>query len=70
MKEQLTKLISVKSVVTIILTAVFAYLAIVGSVTAQDVMTVFMVVITFYFAKDKERAALAAPAEQEEASEK
>lgn len=69
MKEQLVKLISVKSVVTIILTAVFAYLAIVGSVTAQDVMTVFMVVITFYFAKDKEKAAQAAT-EQEEAAEK
>ena len=53
---------------TIILTVVFAYLAIVGKVTAQDVMTVFMVVITFYFAKDKERAALAAPTEQEEAA--
>lgn len=69
MKEQLIKLVSVKSVVTIILTAVFAYLAIVGSVTAQDVMTVFMVVITFYFAKDKEKAGTAAP-EQEEAAEK
>lgn len=69
MKEQLTKLVSVKSVVTIILTVVFAYLAIVGSVTAQDVMTVFMVVITFYFAKDKEKA-VPATTEQEEAAEK
>lgn len=69
MKEQLTKLVSVKSVVTIILTAVFAYLAIAGSVTAQDVMTVFMVVITFYFAKDKEKGGTTAT-EQEEAAEK
>lgn len=49
MKERLTKLLEVKSIVTIILTLVFAYLSVVGVVTAQDFMTVFAVVIAFYF---------------------
>ena len=35
MKEKLAKLIDVKSIVTIILTAIFAYLSVVGTVTAQ-----------------------------------
>jgi len=49
MKDRLTKLLSVKSLVTLSLTAVFAYLAIVGKVTSTDVMTVFTVIIAFYF---------------------
>ena len=49
MKEKLAKLIDVKSIVTIILTAIFAYLSVVGLVTAQDFLTVFTVVIAFYF---------------------
>lgn len=49
MKEKLAKLIDVKSIVTIILTAIFAYLAVMGTVTAQEFLTVFTVVIAFYF---------------------
>lgn len=49
MKEKLAKLIDVKSIVTIILTAIFAYLSVVGLVTAQEFLTVFTVVIAFYF---------------------
>ena len=49
MKENLAKLIDVKSIVTIILTAIFAYLSVVGLVTAQEFLTVFTVVIAFYF---------------------
>ena len=49
MKEKLAKLIDVKSIVTIILTAIFAYLSVVGTVTAQEFLTVFTVVIAFYF---------------------
>ena len=49
MKEKLAKLIDVKSIVTIILTAIFAYLAVRGLVTAQEFLTVFTVVIAFYF---------------------
>ena len=43
------KLLSVKSIVTIVLTVVFAVLTLRGSVTAQDFLTVFLMVISFYF---------------------
>lgn len=46
--KRLAALISVKSIVTIALTAVFAYLAITGR-TSQEFMTVYTVIIAFYF---------------------
>lgn len=49
MKDALIKLLKVKSIVTIILTAVFAYLAIIGAVQPELFMTIFTVVIGFYF---------------------
>ena len=49
MKEKLAKLISVKSVVTLVLCAVFAYLSIVGQVQAEQFLTIFTVIISFYF---------------------
>ena len=49
MKERLTKLLTVKSIVTILLCLVFCYLSIVGVITAELFMTVFTVVIAFYF---------------------
>ena len=52
MKEKLllrvTNLLSVKSLVTMILTVVFAYMNVFGTVS-QDFMTVYAVVIAFYF---------------------
>lgn len=55
-KKKLAAFLTVKTFVTSVLTLVFAYLAVVGRIDAPDFMTVFMVVITFYFAKDKETA--------------
>ena len=49
MKERLEKLLSVKSIVTILLTLVFCYLSIIGVIDAQLFMTVFAVVIAFYY---------------------
>ena len=49
MKEKLAKLISVKSIVTLVLTGVFSYLSVVGTITGQEFLTVFTVVIAFYF---------------------
>ncbi|MDE5946361.1 MAG: hypothetical protein K2G63_03495 [Oscillospiraceae bacterium] len=43
------KLIDVKSIVTLILTAVFAVLSVNGKVSAEHFQTVFTVVISFYF---------------------
>ena len=49
MKEKLTKLINIKSIVTLITTIVFCYLAIIGVITAEIFMTVFTMIISFYF---------------------
>lgn len=49
MKQKLTKLIDVKSIVTILLTAVFCVLALRRTITAEQFITVFTVVISFYF---------------------
>ena len=48
-KERLAKLVDVKSIVTLILTAVFAYLAIAERITPENYMTIFTVIIAFYF---------------------
>ena len=49
MKEKLAKLINVKSIVTLLLTLVFAYLAIDKTITGQEFLTIFTVIISFYF---------------------
>lgn len=49
MKSKLSKLIDVKSLVTLLLTAVFCVLAVRGTVSAEQFLTVFTVVISFYF---------------------
>ena len=46
--KRVSTLISVKSFVTLILTAVFAYLAVKGAIS-QEFMMVYTVVISFYF---------------------
>ena len=56
MKEQITKLLSVKSLVTLILTVLFFCLAIHGSLKASDVLTIYTVVISFYFGTQHEKA--------------
>lgn len=57
MKERLNKLLTVKSIVTIVLTAVFAYLAVIGAVSADQFLTVFTVIIAFYFGTQAEKKA-------------
>ena len=49
MKEKMTKLIDVKSLVTLFLTLIFGILALKGSVTADQFLTVFTTIIAFYF---------------------
>ena len=48
MRKRLANLLSVKSIVTIILTGVFAFMAVTGKIS-QDFMTIYAVVIAFYF---------------------
>ena len=58
MKEKLVKraanLLSVKSLVTLTLTAVFAYMAVAGRIS-QDFTTVYAVVIAFYFGTQSQK---------------
>ena len=48
-KEALVNLLKVKSVVTVILTLVFAFLSIKGVISGEQFLTIFSVVIAFYF---------------------
>ena len=61
-KEKLAKLLCVKSIVTIILTCVFAYLALAGMISGDQFLTVFTVIIAFYFGTQHERKIAAADA--------
>ena len=49
MKEKISKLINVKSLVTLILTAVFSVQTIRGYISSEQFQTVFTTVIAFYF---------------------
>lgn len=48
-RERIAKLIDVKSIVTIVLVIVFCILALTSRITSSDFMTIFTVVIAFYF---------------------
>ena len=48
-KTVLMNLLKVKSIVTIILTFVFAYLSITGVITGKEFLTIFTMIIAFYF---------------------
>ena len=49
MKEKLAKLVNVKSIITLILCGVFAYLSIIGQILPDQFLTIFTIVISFYF---------------------
>ena len=53
MKERLTKLLTIKSIVTISLTLVFCYLCVIGRIDAGQFLTIFVTVIGFYFGTQK-----------------
>lgn len=52
--KRLDNLLSVKSIVTLVLTGVFAYMAIVGKIS-QDFMTIYAVIIAFYFGTQSQK---------------
>lgn len=52
MKEKIAKLINVKSIVTIVLTLVVAYKAIVGQ---MDIEQIYLMIIAFYFGTQFEK---------------
>lgn len=42
-------LLTVKSIVTLVLTVVFAYLSVTGQVSGEQFLTIFSIVVAFYF---------------------
>lgn len=49
MKEKICKLIDVKSIVTLTLTGVFAYINISGQAVPETFKTIYVMIIGFYF---------------------
>ena len=63
MKKRLANLLSVKSLTTLTLTAVFAVMTLRGAIS-QDFMTVYVVVIAFYFGTQSQKQQDALDGEQ------
>lgn len=55
MKERLLKLLSIKSIVTILTTLVFCYLSVIGIIAPEIFMTVFTMIVSFYFGTQAEK---------------
>lgn len=53
-KKKLANLLSVKSLVTLVLTGVFAFMACTNQIS-QDFMTIYAVIIAFYFGTQSQR---------------
>ena len=49
MTDKLKKLIDVKSIVTLVLTGVFSFLSICGYISPDQFITIFTIIIGFYF---------------------
>lgn len=54
-KEKLAKLINVKSIISLLLTIVFCWLAVTGFIAAELFVTIFTTVIAFYFGTQAEK---------------
>ena len=52
--KRLAALLSVKSLVTLVLTGVFAWMAVAGAIS-QDFMTIYAVIIAFYFGTQSQK---------------
>ena len=63
MKKRLANLLSVKSLTTLTLTVVFAVMTLRGAIS-QDFMTVYAVVIAFYFGTQSQKVQDAVDGEQ------
>ena len=55
--KNIAALIKVKTIVTMVVISVFAYLALTGAITADNVMIVVSTVIAFYFGTQTEKKA-------------
>ncbi|MCM1314520.1 MAG: hypothetical protein NC244_04020 [Alistipes senegalensis] len=55
MLQKFAKLIDVKSIITLFLTFIFGVLALKGSVSADQFLTIFTTIIAFYFGTQYEK---------------
>lgn len=55
MKERIAKLLTVKSIVTIMMSIVFCVMTVMGTISGQEFLTIFTVVIGFYFGTQAEK---------------
>ena len=53
--ENIANLIKVKTIVTMVVTAVFAVLALRGTISADNVMIIISMVVSFYFGTQHEK---------------
>ena len=56
MNKVLERLLTVKSIVTLILTIIFAYLAVTGSIS-EEFRSIYLMIIAFYFGTQAEKNA-------------
>jgi uncharacterized membrane protein YfcA len=54
-RDRLARLIDVKTIVTFALTAAFVYLSIIGEVNPEIFMTIYTMVVGFYFGTQHEK---------------
>ena len=57
--KNLIHLLQIKKIISLLLTVVFCYLAIIGKVSSEQFLTVFSLVIAFYFGQSTARQAVA-----------
>ncbi len=56
MKERFAKLIDVKSLMTLALTIVFCALALMGTIGASEFLSIFTMIVGFYFGTQAQKA--------------
>ena len=55
MIDKLKNLINVKSIVTILITIIFCILSVMNKITSEQFLTIFTVIISFYFGTQYEK---------------
>lgn len=53
--EKIKKLLTVKSIVTLVLTGVFAYLSVCRYISSTEFLTIFTMIVSFYFGTQVEK---------------
>ena len=56
-KKRAAKLIDVKSIMTLLLTIVFCVLALIGGISGREFLTIFTMIVGFYFGTQSQKKA-------------